>query len=128
MIKKIEAILLALLLLIPTFGVAIEKHFCGGKLSEVALFTGAGCACDETEENDDCCHEEDEVFRMSLDQIGGTNQRVPEINEHSVLASLVIIQSVQVLAHKDSRLFLYDLPPPKTVPSYLLNCSFTFYG
>lgn len=124
---KINAILLAFLLVLPTFGVTIEKHFCGEKLSDVALFTGAGCCCDDIVENDNCCHEEDQVFRMSLDQMGGTNQRVPEINQHDLLTSLIITQSAFTLAEDDSRLFLYDQPPPKAVPSYLLHCSFIYY-
>ena len=68
MTKKINAILFSLLLVIPTFGVSLEKHFCGGKLADVALFTGAGCGCDEADENDDCCREEDEVYQMNLKQ------------------------------------------------------------
>ena len=41
MIKKLNAILLAFLLVLPTFGVAIEKHCCRGRLADVALFTEA---------------------------------------------------------------------------------------
>ena len=83
---------------------------------------------DDGEENDDCCHEEDLVFQMTVDQIGGSSQKVPEINHHELLASLFIIQSPVSQFAGDSRIYLYDLPPPKAVPSYLLNCSFTFYG
>ncbi|MBL4658209.1 MAG: hypothetical protein JKX73_09435 [Flavobacteriales bacterium] len=126
--KKINAIFLALLLVLPTFGIAIEKHFCGGRLADVALFGGAGCGCDDENETDDCCHEENQVFRMSLDQIGGSNQRVPEINQQDLLSTMILIQPELIQTEEDSRLFLYDLPPPKTVPSYLLNCSFIFYG
>ena len=128
MINKINAILLSLLLVLPTFGVSIEKHFCGGHLADVALFTGAGCGCDEANENDDCCREEDQVVRIDLDQFGASVQRVPEIAQQDVLICLAVIEPMLGESSRASGLYFYDLPPPKSVPFYKMNCSFTFYA
>ena len=128
MTKKINAILFSLLLVIPTFGVSLEKHFCGGKLADVALFTGAGCGCDEADENDDCCREEDEVYQMNLKQFGGSVQRLPQIAVQDLLLSAIIIKANEGLTTEESVSYLQYLPPPKAVPHYKLNCSFTFYG
>jgi hypothetical protein len=128
MIKKINAILLSLLLVLPTVGVSIEKHFCGGNLSDVALFTGAGCGCDEANETDDCCREEDQVLRVDLDQFGSSVQRVPEIAQQDVLICLAVMESLIGEASEASGSYFYDLPPPKAVPFYKMNCSLTFYA
>lgn len=128
MINKINAILLSLLLVLPTFGVSIEKHFCGGHLADVALFTGAGCGCDEANENDDCCREEDQVVRIDLDQFGASVQRVPEIAQQDVLICLAVIEPMLGESSGASGVYFYDLPPPKAVPFYKMNCSFTFYA
>lgn len=128
MTKKINAILFSLLLVLPTFGVTIEKHFCGGHLADVALFTGAGCGCDEAKENSDCCREENQVLRIDLDQFGSTVQRIPEIAQQDVLISLVVIESLNGESSEASDLYFYDLPPPEAIPFYKMNCSFTFYA
>ena len=128
MTKKVNAILLSLLFILPTFGVEIEKHFCGDRLADVALFTGAGCACDEEDETDDCCREEEEVLQMDVDQFGSSIQRVPEITEHDIVLSSFIIQSTVDAFDGESELYLQDLPPPEVIPHYKMNCSFTFYG
>jgi hypothetical protein len=128
MIRKINAILLSLLLLVPTFGVSVEKHFCGGRLADVALFTGAGCSCDGETENNSCCHEEEQVLRMDLGQFSSSVQRVPMIAQQDVLTYLGVIETLLGESSAVSTLYFYDLPPPEAVPFYRMNCSFTFYG
>jgi len=128
MSRRIYAILLSLLLLIPTIGVSLEKHFCGDHLADVAFFTGAGCGCDEEEENDDCCHEENEMYQMNLEQFSASVQRLPHIAEHDLLLATTIIKPIEELLFQEAVSFLQDPPPPQTVPHYRMNCSFTFYG
>ena len=129
MSNKVNAILLSLLLVIPTFGISIEKHFCGGQLADVALFTGAGCGCDEEDENDDCCREEDEIIRMSLEQFSTSVQRLPEIAQQDLFSASVTTTKLLFGQLKaESELYLHDLPPPRAVPHYKMTCSFTFYG
>jgi len=129
MTKKISAILLSFLLLVPTFGVSVEKHFCGGRLADVALFAGAGCSCDGETENNSCCHEVKQVIRMDLGQFSSSVQRVPMVAQQDVPKYLEVTkETLPVESSGVSTLYFYDLPPPEAVPFYRMNCSFTFYG
>jgi len=128
MTQKISAILLSLLLVISTFGVSIEKHFCGDRLADVALFAGTSCGCDESTETDDCCREEDEIYQMNLKQFSSSTQRLPEVAEQDLLLSATIIKPIKGLLFEESVSNLQDPPPPQVVPPYKMNCSFTFYG
>lgn len=127
-VKKINAILFAVLLIGSSFGVSIEKHFCGDYLADVALFTGAGCECEEYGKNDDCCHEEDEVFQADLSQFNTSVQRFPDIAQNDLLVFNSLANPILGHAPRESCLKRADLPPPKAVPYYVMNCSFTFYG
>ncbi|MBL4577041.1 MAG: hypothetical protein JKX74_01135 [Flavobacteriales bacterium] len=126
--NKVNAILLSLLLLTSTFGVSIEKHFCGGYLADVALFTGASCGCDEANMDDDCCHEENEVIKVDLDQFNTSFQRIPGMAQHDLLVGNTLPRPIPRPTRGKVLLEQYDLPPPQAVPRYTMNCSFTFYG
>jgi len=128
MVKKINAILLSLFLLVSTFGVSVEKHFCGGRLADVALFTGAGCSCDGETEKNSCCHEEEQLIWMDLGQFSSSVQRVPIVVQQAILTYLEVTETLSGESSGVSTLHFYDPPPPESVPFYRMNCSFTFYG
>lgn len=60
MAKKVAHIIIALLLLISTSGVAVTKHYCGNNLRSVAILTQPASCCDDQ----GCCHNETEIFRV----------------------------------------------------------------
>lgn len=89
--RKISTIMLALLVLLSTFSVTIEKHFCGDYLVDVSYFGNSkGCA-DEDEENcslpavitkKNCCKDEvqhiegqDELRQTSIKKIKVEQQK-----------------------------------------------------
>ncbi|MCF8229043.1 MAG: hypothetical protein K9G58_13300 [Bacteroidales bacterium] len=59
--KRTFSIGLALLLVLSTIGVTVNKHYSAGELYSVALFGEADSCC---EVDCDCCHEESETYQV----------------------------------------------------------------
>ena len=59
---KISHISLAFLLLISTFGITINKHFCGNRMISASIFSDANSCC-----NGNCgkCHNESHNIRVT---------------------------------------------------------------
>lgn len=55
MLRKIKHIVLALLLLVSTNGIAISKHYCGANLKSVSILTTPESCCELPV---GCCHNE----------------------------------------------------------------------
>lgn len=70
--KKATAILLLMIYLSLSIGVSVSKHFCGGSLAEIALFSSEKkkCACSLMKNNkeSDCCEDEISVVKLATDQ------------------------------------------------------------
>lgn len=55
-LKAIASILLASLLLVASTGVVLQKHYCGGKLKEVSLYSKVKSCSERTETHKPSCH------------------------------------------------------------------------
>ncbi len=67
MLRKISHIAIVLLLVILTMGFSISKHYCGGMLIEVSLFSSHSTGCQEEGSvctTDGCCRNEQQVIQM----------------------------------------------------------------
>ncbi|MDF9795624.1 hypothetical protein OKW21_000887 [Catalinimonas alkaloidigena] len=68
MIRKLIHIILSMILLLSTTGVAISKHYCGGELSAVEVGHEKMSCCDEPDDMpEDCCHDEQLTFLVEQD-------------------------------------------------------------
>ena len=68
--KKIIVTIFLLLYLIPTFGVNVTVHYCGGEISSVS-FGEAGidkCACGSKKMKKNCCQDKKFSFEVDDDQ------------------------------------------------------------
>ncbi|MCF6332602.1 MAG: hypothetical protein L3J11_04890 [Draconibacterium sp.] len=63
MLKKLSHIILSILLLATTMGVAISKHYCGGSLMSVSLSPEDEPCCDMA----GCCHNETSFYQLKED-------------------------------------------------------------
>ena len=63
MLRLTSHIILSFLLLTSTIGLAVSKHYCGGEVETVSLFTDAESCCDM----DGCCHNEHDFFQVKTD-------------------------------------------------------------
>jgi hypothetical protein len=111
MLKKASHIILSLLLLVSTTGLAISKHYCCGELISTSLFVEADSCCD----SDDCCKNETEVFQLDEDFSVSTAIELPESVQIDLLAVYLVVLnlSVEENALVDEFLITDSLPPPK---------------
>ncbi len=66
MLRKISHIIIALLLLVTTMGLTIDKHYCGTRLVSVSILNEADSCCDMT---NDCCHDDTDTYKLDVDYI-----------------------------------------------------------
>lgn len=63
MLKKVSHIILSVLLLVSTMGVAISKHYCAGEFVSASVFIEEENCCDM----DNCCHNETSFYQLKED-------------------------------------------------------------
>ena len=69
--KKIAIILLMILYLIPTIGITVSSHHCGGKITSVSLKLldfGHKCPCGKRPMKKNCCKDEAKTFKLKAEQ------------------------------------------------------------
>lgn len=116
MIKTASHIILSLLLLISTTGLAISKHYCGGELSSTSLYAESDACC----ESDDCCKNETEVFQ--LDEVFSVSSvsELPESVQIDLLALTVVVFSLIPEASLNATDYeIADSPPPLNIHTAL---------
>ncbi len=64
--KKVFAFFMPCLLVVSTMGIAINKHYCGGKLAGVSLYVAATCGCNSAM-SAKCCSQEQEFYQLDED-------------------------------------------------------------
>ncbi len=112
MFKNFIRITLVASLLITTIGFPISKHYSGGELFSVAIFTDAESCC---EIPCDCCSDETEHYQLNTDY-HLSNIKLQDIQEIDLLfadlSSLIISNSS--LEKTNSFQFIIDISPPDT--------------
>jgi hypothetical protein len=64
--KRLTAILLALIYISTTSGIVINTHYCMGKIAEIALGASGSATCDTCGmENEGCCHDDLQVIKLT---------------------------------------------------------------
>jgi hypothetical protein len=64
--KRLTAILLALIYISTTSGIVINTHYCMGKIAEIALGESGSATCDTCGmENEGCCHDDLQVIKLA---------------------------------------------------------------
>jgi hypothetical protein len=68
--KQIAIIFLLLTYLLPSIGITISKHYCGGELSSTQFlcFAQHECGCGEKEMKADCCRDESTTIKIDDEQ------------------------------------------------------------
>lgn len=111
-----------MLLLLPTIGFTVSRHYCCGKLISSSLFVEADSCC----ESDDCCKNETEAFQFDEDFSVSLILELPasiqiDLFEIPLLAINLTTEGIAVL---DDFLLTNPLPPPKTQTLLALRQSF----
>lgn len=77
MLKRISHIILSLVLLVSTIGMAVSKHYCEESLVSVSVFSDNDSCCDM----DNCCHNETQVYQLKEDFSIPANPTIPDLSE-----------------------------------------------
>jgi len=69
--KKATIIFLMILYLLPTMGVSLSAHYCGGKVTSISLKLldiRHKCPCGKKAMKKDCCKDETKIFKLDTEQ------------------------------------------------------------
>ncbi len=113
MIKKIYHIIVMLLLLVATSGMAVSSHYCKGELVSVTLNTEQDSCCDMPGETKGCCDFSFDFFKVDDDFVTTTSYFSPI--QFSLIAIISDAFNISKLAPAQRKNFIsnYNLPPPK---------------
>lgn len=116
MLKKFSHIILSMLLLLSTIGVAISKHYCSGNLVSVALFSAAQTCCDD----DNCCQSESQFYQLHDDFSIAPYSQTPQAAQFELFAFAVLSLNNLVFESQDAAPFYEaDLPRPPKIQTVL---------
>jgi hypothetical protein len=116
MLRKTSHIIFSAMLLFATVGVAISKHYCSGNLVSTSIFTEAESCCDD----DDCCKNETDFFKLDEDYSLVAVSEVPQTAELELLGFAVLVYNFTFVETEVAEVFLEaDLPPPPKIQTAL---------
>ena len=109
---KITSLLLAILVVFSTLSLTVEKHFCGGNLVDVAMFSdvkkcGMEMPSETNETKKSCCKDEVEVVKgqddLKLNKLVDLSQDQIILSNSFVLSYTSLFESLQkqIIPHKD---------------------------
>ena len=126
--KRFFALILSIVYFTLSTDAAVNIHFCSGEIESIHInATSQICCCGSGEMSKDCCKDENLVLELDTDQ---TILSVPNIVPEQYVIINFLFNPISLLIEKNnnSELSNYSIPPPKVQPTWLLNCTFTFYG
>ena len=116
MLKRISHIILSVLLLTTTMGMAVSKHYCGNTFVTVKIFGEAKSCCGDS----DCCHNENHFFKVNDDFSAAQIQDLPQLAETDILGHELF--SFEKAAEGENNLtpiIFVDSPPPPKIQKVL---------
>ncbi len=126
--KRIVVIFLTLFYLLPAVGFSINVHWCGGKVSSVAIEIIGNEKCDCGKEmKKGCCKDIKTIVKLTDNQKRTTQLSVPQNNQvkHVSELSSLLVQQISLLQATAIRFTHYHSQPSNCKSSvYLSNCVF----
>lgn len=107
MIKIYSHIIISLLLLVTTTGMAVSKHFCDELLVSTSFFAETEACCD----GDACCHHESEFFQLKDDFQPSMPEKVPASVEIELISYEVMSLTPEDLSSTFHNTFAENKPP-----------------
>ncbi len=126
-LKRIASILLFFLYLIPSIGIEVSAHYCGGELAKIIVIPSDEhpCPCNPKDMKDNCCSDKNFQFKLDVEHQKTIND-VQFLNQVAALIQPVfLIQKTTVLAAQPA-LTSYGLnnPDPPNLRRYIRFQSF----
>ena len=116
MLKKISHIVLSLLLLSATTGLAVSKHYCGESLISIDFFDEAETCCDDG----NCCHNESAFYQVDEDFSAPVFSQLPSVTAIDLLVDVSDL-SFDWYPRESPADFIIekDIPPPPNIQTFL---------
>lgn len=114
--------------LVFSAGLAVNVHYCCGKVDSISVSTIAeACCCSKNAVTSGCCNDEQYVFMLDDEQQSQELIRVfvPVWEVDPIGSSFDLLATLEV---EDNLNAPCDKPPPKQNSSRVDLCSLTFYG
>ncbi len=119
--RSLANISMVIILLIGTFGVTVNKHYCGGQVYDIAINESANSCGMEKDMPAGCCHNESEHFEIK-DKFQSQNYDVNLSPTTFVLYSIAyFISDVIIKESAKTNQFLTEIPPPLSEPTIYLK-------
>ena len=115
MIRKLNHIILASLLLISTMGLAVSKHYCHSSLVDVSFFAQADSCCDDG----GCCTNDNHFYQVKEDFSAPVISTIPLLAEIDVLGQTLLDPDILPPNELTEEFDLTNDPPPPTVMEFL---------
>ncbi|MEL7341506.1 MAG: hypothetical protein AAGM67_13580 [Bacteroidota bacterium] len=126
--KQLAVISFAAFYLLASVGVAVNFHYCLGRLQSVeVLLAKTNCCCDDEGQMMSCCDDESYFFQLEAEEkIVPTQLSVPNLALLQAVFEPYLLKPIE----PEPQLSLHplDLPPPEPVASWLLYCAPIYYG
>ncbi len=122
--KKATTFLLLFLFLFTTSGMAVNVHWCRGKITSVKFWAGEehGCKCGKKAMKRSCCQDKTIVFKANVDPAKSNQFAIKTQAQRFEILSVMkteIVSSIQ-LEHSVSD-FYYPPPFKPRTPIFLLD-------
>lgn len=128
--KRIVTILFLVFYLMISFGLTIHLHYCGGQLESVLFFGNIKtCCCGVEKMNNSCCENQTIHYQLSEEQRLGQDIRIQSNPSIDLFVQALFSEfALSYKSEKNNSIIQFDLPPPKKQPTWLINCSLTYYA
>jgi hypothetical protein len=119
--KRLTAILLALIYISTTSGIVVNTHYCMGKIAEIALGASGSAKCGTCGmENEGCCHDDLQVLKLTENHhFSAIHFELPSIQAIAPVHSEAVEQPVPLQARGG---IITNHSPPVTISRNVLFC------
>lgn len=125
--KYFNSILISFIYILVSSGASVNLHYCGGVLEGIQINTESqSCCCGIVDVSSSCCDYEELILDMDVDENVASNLSIKIFSKIIFSSSSAEVFRTEQI--EEEPLLVYNIPPPKSEPIWLLNCTFTFYG
>lgn len=123
--RKIANLSLAVLLLVATTGITLNKHYCMGRLKAVAIFEETkACGENESEEPMPCCKDVSEHMKVEeITEASFDFKSAPDLFQIAIISFITSDKHLVIAASKTLAYSEYPLPLPDQ-ELFILNQNF----
>tara|TARA_R110002050_G_scaffold53783_4_gene122145 strand:+ start:5298 stop:5741 length:444 start_codon:yes stop_codon:yes gene_type:complete len=127
--KKAVATILSVFYLLVTVGLAVDVHYCSGKIASVQLFSETNSCCGADGDcSTNCCHYASQVIQFEEPQTLRSNFRLNTEQPVAQLAISALVHSPDFSTKQDFPIINNAFSHPPNEPVWLLLCSLVYYG